>query len=56
MAGMGLGGWMSGEIFDLFHSYEAAFLNGILWNLVNLALASWLLWRLGSGGHRWRPA
>jgi predicted MFS family arabinose efflux permease len=56
MAGMGLGGWMSGAIFDLFHSYEAAFLNGILWNLGHLALASWLLWRLQPDRPRWRPA
>ena len=41
--GMALGGWLSGEIFDLTGSYRAAFLNGIAWNLVNLAIASWLL-------------
>jgi MFS family permease len=41
--GMALGGWMSGEIFDLTGSYQAAFLNGILWNLLNLAIALWLL-------------
>jgi fucose permease len=48
MAGMALGGWMSGAIHDWTHSYEAAFLNGILWNCAHLGLASWLLWRLGS--------
>ncbi|MBI2717711.1 MAG: MFS transporter [Rhizobiales bacterium] len=41
--GMALGGWMSGKIFDLTGSYQAAFLNGILWNLFNLAVAAWLL-------------
>jgi MFS family permease len=41
--GMALGGWMSGEIFDLTGSYQAAFLNGILWNLINLAIAFWLI-------------
>jgi MFS family permease len=41
--GMALGGWMSGEIFDLTGSYQAAFLNGILWNLLNLAIAFWLI-------------
>jgi MFS family permease len=43
--GMALGGWMSGAIFDLTGSYQAAFLNGILWNLLNLAIVVWLLLR-----------
>jgi len=34
---------MSGEIYDLTGSYRAAFLNGIGWNLLNLAIAFWLL-------------
>jgi len=29
--------WMSGVIFDLTGSYQAAFLNGIAWNLINVA-------------------
>ena len=41
--GMALGGWMSGKIFDLTGSYQAAFLNGIAFNLVNMAIAFWLL-------------
>jgi MFS family permease len=44
--GMALGGWMSGWVFDLTGSYHAAFLNGIAFNLLNLSIASWLLWRL----------
>jgi MFS family permease len=43
--GMALGGWMSGAIFDLTGSYHAAFLNGILWNLVNISIAVWLMAR-----------
>ncbi len=43
IVGMALGGWMSGEIFDLTGSYRAAFINGILWNLLNLSIAAWLL-------------
>jgi cyanate permease len=42
---MALGGWMSGAIFDLTGSYRAAFVNSIGWNLLNLAIASWLLKR-----------
>lgn len=41
--GMALGGWMSGKIFDVTGSYHAAFLNGIAWNLLNGAIALWLL-------------
>jgi MFS family permease len=43
LIGMALGGWMSGAVFDLTGSYRAAFLNGIGWNLLNLAIAFYLL-------------
>jgi MFS family permease len=43
--GMALGGWMSGVIFDLTGSYRAAFVNGIVFNLVNVSIAWWLLRR-----------
>jgi MFS family permease len=43
--GMALGGWMSGAIFDLTGSYQAAFANGFLWNLLNIAIVGWLLIR-----------
>lgn len=43
--GMALGGWMSGAIFDLTGSYEMAFLNGIVWNVINMGIALWLLLR-----------
>jgi MFS family permease len=43
--GMALGGWMSGAIFDLTGSYQAAFLNGLAWNLLNVSIASFLLLR-----------
>jgi MFS family permease len=45
--GMALGGWMSGKIFDLTGSYHAAFINGIAWNLLNIAIAVTLLRRAG---------
>jgi len=47
LLGMALGGWMSGAIFDFTGSYQAAFLNGLLWNLVNISIALWLLMRPG---------
>ena len=49
VVGMAIGGWMSGEIYDLTGSYQAAFMNGIAWNLLNMSIAFWLLigtWRL----------
>src|SRR5204863_8564719 len=45
--GMALGGWMSGVIFDLTGSYHAAFLNGVLWNVLNIGIAVGLLRRPG---------
>jgi MFS family permease len=51
VAGMALGGWMSGALYDHTDSYRAAFLNGFAWNLLNLAIAAWLLRRLA-----WRMA
>ena len=43
--GMALGGWMSGAIFDLTGSYKAAFVNGLVWNAINVSIAVWLLRR-----------
>ncbi len=51
LLGMALGGWMSGAIFDFSGSYQAAFLNGIAWNLVNVMIMTWMLMR-----SRRRPA
>jgi len=52
LLGMAIGGWMTGAIFDLTGSYTVAFANGIAWNVVNLAIALWLLSRSGGG---WLP-
>ena len=45
VAGMALGGWLSGLIYDLSGSYQAAFLNGLAWNVLNIAIALELLRR-----------
>jgi MFS family permease len=43
VVGMACGGLASGLIYDATHSYRFAFLHGLMWNLVNLALIGWLL-------------
>lgn len=47
IVGMALGGWMSGWIYDLTSSYQAAFLNGIAWNLLNIAMISLIIMKSG---------
>ena len=54
IVGMALGGWLSGVIYDLTGSYEAAFWNGIGWNFLNMAIAVWLL--MASRPARLQPA
>jgi MFS family permease len=56
LLGMALGGWLSGKVFDLTGSYHAAFVNGIGWNLVNLAVVLFLLHRVRPGRSRLVPA
>ncbi|MBX9700422.1 MAG: MFS transporter [Acetobacteraceae bacterium] len=51
LAGMAFGGWISGAIFDATASYQMAVVHGIVWNLVTMAIALWMLQR----GQR-RPA
>jgi len=50
--GMALGGWLSGVIYDFTGSYRAAFLNGIAWNLLNISIVLFLLWRRRIGRRR----
>ncbi len=45
MLGMALGGWLSGALYDLTGSYDAAFINGIAWNVLNIVIIGWLLMR-----------
>ena len=43
--GMAFGGWVSGFIFDLTGSYSLAFLNGIIWNVINILLVIYLMFK-----------
>jgi len=52
VAGMALGGWMSGKIYDFTGSYQAALLNGIAFNMMNILIAAWLLYRLTGSRRR----
>ena len=54
--GMAFGGYVSGEIFDLTGSYQAAFLHGILWNILNILLLLFVLWRAMGPVRRQAPA
>ena len=43
--GMALGGWMAGWIYEMTGSYRLAFVNGIVWNGLNIAIMVLLLLR-----------
>jgi len=43
VGGMALGGWVSGLIYDLTGSYQIAFLHGIAWNVINIAIMVFIL-------------
>ena len=45
LLGMSFGGWISGVIFDMTGSYKVAFLNGLAWNALNVAIVLLLLLR-----------
>ncbi|MCC6709619.1 MAG: MFS transporter [Gammaproteobacteria bacterium] len=51
IVGMAFGGWGSGAIYDLSHSYTLAFVHGIGWNLVNVWVTVFLLSRARGRGH-----
>jgi MFS family permease len=43
--GMAGGGWLGGKLFDVTGSYQAAFINGIVFNVLNGVIVWWLLTR-----------
>lgn len=49
LLGMALGGWAGGALYDLTGDYDAAFVNGIAWNALNLAIVTLLILRARAG-------
>ena len=47
--GMAFGGWVSGWIYDMTGSYQAAIWNGIAFNLINIVIALGILMRVRGG-------
>lgn len=45
IVGMAFGGWSSGWIFDVTGSYQAAFIHGIAWNVLNVGIMAMILFR-----------
>lgn len=46
VAGMALGGWLSGLIFDITGSYQLAFVHGAAWNVLNLLIVLFIFSRV----------
>ncbi|WP_321830810.1 CynX/NimT family MFS transporter [Thalassovita sp.] len=42
IVGMAFGGWLSGVIYDVSGSYQLAFWNGIVWNLGNIFIITYI--------------
>jgi MFS family permease len=54
--GMALGGWLTGLVFDLSGSYSWAFVHGIAWNALNIAIIAWLIVRKAAGRRQFLPS
>jgi len=50
IVGMAFGGWSSGWIYDMTGSYQAAFIHGIAWNVLNVAIMTMILFRTRQKG------
>ncbi len=56
MIGMAFGGWLSGVVYDVTGNYQAAFINGVAWNAINVAIVLFILWRgKARGRSAYRP-
>ena len=45
-SGMALGAWLGGALFDLTGTYTLAFLLGVMFNVGNLVIIGFLIWRV----------
>ena len=52
MSGMAVGSWFAGVLYDHTGTYAVAFANGVLFNIINLALVGFLVSRLPRRGAR----
>jgi MFS family permease len=50
MSGMAFGSWFAGALYDHFGYYAPAFGIAVVFNLLNLALVGFLVWRTGGTG------
>ena len=55
-SGMAAGGWLAGAIYDYAGFYAAAFVAGIIFNLVHIAIIGSLVLRRGSLVRQGAPA
>jgi MFS family permease len=56
IVGMAVGGWAAGWIHDLSGTYRLAFIHGIVWNAVNLAIVAYLFIAPRAAARAARPA
>jgi hypothetical protein len=50
MSGMAFGSWFAGALYDHFGYYAPAFGIAVIFNLINLAIVGFLVWRTGGTG------
>ena len=50
MSGMAFGSWFAGSLYDHFGYYAPAFGISVVFNLLNLAIVGFLVWRTGGTG------
>jgi MFS family permease len=51
MSGMAFGGWFAGALYDRFATYAPAFGSGVIFNVANLVIIVWLVWRWKRPSH-----